>query len=172
MSDVLRRLEVLRIRDVWANEASNFTPWLLDNADVLSEALGMDLALDVAEHPVGDFSLDLTGTDRRNGESVIIENQLEESDHKHLGQIMTYAGGTEATNIVWVATRFREEHRAALEWLNERTDERTRFFAVTIELVRIGDSMPAPRLTLVVRPNDWGKQVRATHPRGIEWQEA
>ena len=87
----------------------------------------MDLALEVAEHPVGDFSLDLIGMDRASGGRVIVENQLEISDHRHLGQILTYAGGTDPTHVVWLATGFRPEHRAALEWLNERTDERSRF---------------------------------------------
>lgn len=90
-----------------------------------------------------------------------MENQLEESDHTHLGQILTYAAGTDPTTIVWIATGFRSEHRAALDWLNERTTEETRFFGVEIEVVRIGDSIPAPAFKLVAQPNDWGKQVRA-----------
>ncbi len=122
----------------------------------------MDLALSASEHPVGGYALDLIGIDEATGQTVIVENQLEVSDHAHLGQILTYAGGTDPTNVVWLATSFREEHRAALEWLNERTDERTRFFAVELSAVRIGDSAPAPLLSLVVRPNDWGKQVRAS----------
>lgn len=149
-------------RDVWPHEAHDFTPWLLANADVLAQALNMDLELSVAEHPVGDFFLDLIGTNPATGERVIVENQLEVSDHNHLGQILTYAGGTDPTNIVWVAPRFREEHRAALDWLNKRTDENTRFFAVEVSVVRIGDSLPAPLMTVVVEPNDWGKTVKAS----------
>ncbi|MFC4245352.1 DUF4268 domain-containing protein [Gryllotalpicola reticulitermitis] len=159
---VLGRLSTVQPRDVWRNEASNFTPWLLQNADVLCDLLGMDLALEEAEHAAGDFSLDLIGLDETTGQRVIVENQLEESDHKHLGQILTYAAGTDPTTIVWVATSFRSEHRAALDWLNERTDENTRFFGVVIEVVRIGDSAPAPAFKLVAQPNDWGKHVRAT----------
>jgi hypothetical protein len=158
---VLGRLAQVPVREVWRNEAYDFTPWLLANADVLSDVLGMDLALSAAEHPVGGYSLDLIGEDTATGDIVIVENQLEGSDHSHLGQVLTYAGGTDAVNVVWVATSFRAEHRAALDWLNTRTDEGTRFFAVEVSAVRIGDSMAAPSLTLVVQPNDWGKLVRS-----------
>lgn len=146
---------------MWRHEALDFTPWLLQNADVLSDLLGMDLVLESAEHRVGGFSLDLIGRDETTGQVVIVENQLEESNHSHLGQILTYAAGTDPTTIVWVATEFRPEHRAALDWLNERTGEGTRFFGVEIEVVRIGDSPPAPAFRLVAQPNDWGKQVKA-----------
>jgi hypothetical protein len=90
-----------------------------------------------------------------------VENQLDRSNHDHLGKLLTYAGGTDAVNVVWLATEFREEHRAALDWLNSRTDENTRFFAVEIGVVQIGDSVPAPLFRLVVKPNDWGKAVKA-----------
>lgn len=173
MTDTLGRLEPVNPREVWPSEAHDFTPWLLANAPALSEAVGMDLRLEAAEYPVGGFSLDLIGVDTATGDGVIVENQLEASDHSHLGQILTYAGGTDPVNVLWLATSFREEHRAALEWLNERTDERTRFFAVRIQVVRIGTSSPAPLFTLVVQPNDWGKRVRVsagTH--GLKWTEA
>lgn len=158
---VLGRLAVVPAREVWPHEALDFTPWMLQNVDVLSDLLGMDLVLDAAEHPVGGFSLDLIGRDESTGRVVIVENQLDVSDHLHLGQILTYAAGTDPTTIVWVAAGFRPEHRAAIDWLNERTDEETRFFGVEIEVVRIGDSIPAPAFRLVAQPNDWGKQVRA-----------
>lgn len=161
IESALGRLSVVRPRDVWHHESLDFTPWLLQNADVLSDLLGMDLVLETAEHPVGGFSLDLIGRDETTGQVVIVENQLEESDHTHLGQILTYAAGTDPTTIVWVATGFRPEHRAALDWLNERTGEGTRFFGVEIEVVRIGDSPPAPAFKLVAQPNDWGKQIKA-----------
>lgn len=157
----LGRLALVPPRDVWPHEAHNFTPWLLSNADVLSDLLGMDLELEVAEHPVGGFSLDLLGRDVATGRVVIVENQLETSDHTHLGQILTYAAGTDPTTIVWVAPAFRPEHRAALDWLNTRTDENTRFFGVEIAVVRIGDSVPAPMFKLIAQPNDWEKTVRA-----------
>lgn len=157
----LGRLTRVPPREVWPHEAHSFTPWLLKNVDVLSELLGMELALEVAEHPVGGFSLDLLGRDETTGEVVIVENQLETSDHTHLGQILTYAAGTDPTTIVWVAASFRPEHRAAIDWLNARTDENTRFFGVELGVVRIGQSEPAPSFRLVAQPNDWEKTVRA-----------
>ena len=167
-SNALGRLTSIPPRDVWHHEALDFTPWLLQNADVLSDLLGMDLALDVAEHPVGGFSLDLMGRDETTGEVVIVENQLEASDHTHLGQILTYAAGTDPTTIVWVAASFRPEHRAALDWLNARTNENTRFFGVELGVVRIGQSEPAPLFRLVAEPNDWEKRVRAvTQAEGL-----
>lgn len=158
---ILGRLTSVPPREVWPHEAHSFTPWLLSNVDVLSELLGMELALEVAEHPVGGFSLDLLGRDESTGEVVIVENQLETSDHTHLGQILTYAAGTDPTTIVWVAAAFRPEHRAAIDWLNARTDEGTRFFGVELGVVRIGQSEPAPSFRLVAQPNDWEKTVRA-----------
>ncbi|MGB8652275.1 MAG: DUF4268 domain-containing protein [Mycobacteriales bacterium] len=157
----LGRLALVPPREIWPHEAHDFTPWLLSNADVLSDLLGMDLDLEVAEHPVGGFSLDLLGRDTATGRVVIVENQLEVSDHTHLGQLLTYAAGTDPTTIVWVAPAFRSEHRAALDWLNTRTDENTRFFGVEIAVVRIGDSDPAPMFKLIAQPNDWEKTVRA-----------
>ncbi|MER5626433.1 DUF4268 domain-containing protein [Streptosporangium sp. NPDC002544] len=156
----LSRLTPVDPREVWRHEARDFTPWLLENADVLGEELGMDLVLKVAEHPVGGFLLDLIGVDEATNERVIVENQLTPTDHAHLGQLLTYAGGTAPTNVVWLATMFRDEHRAALEWLNARTDENTRFFGVEIRLVRVVDSPPAPMFRVVAQPNDWGKQVK------------
>lgn len=162
----LGRLAIVPARAVWPHEALDFTPWLLSNVDVLSDLLGMDLVLEVAEHPVGGFSLDLLGRDEATGRTVIVENQLETSDHAHLGQILTYAAGTNPTTIVWVTTGFRPEHRAAIDWLNERTNQDTRFFGVEIEVVRIGDSAPAPAFKLIAQPNDWEKQVKSARATG------
>ncbi|WP_147252332.1 DUF4268 domain-containing protein [Blastococcus sp. TF02A-30] len=147
--------------EVWSHEAHVFTPWLLANADRLGDALGMDLELIVNEHPVGDFYLDLLGHDVSTGETVIVENQLQKTDHSHLGQLLTYAAGVdEVSNIVWVSPEFRAEHRAALDWLNTHTQEGTRFFGVQISAVRIGASAPAPLFTVVSQPNDWAKSTK------------
>lgn len=154
------RITPVELRELWLREDTQFTPWLLENIDYLSDALDLDLEIERAEHPVGSFSLDLIGTVASTGERVIIENQLESTDHNHLGQILTYAGGTEPGYIIWVAKKFREEHRAALDWLNEHTDETTRFFGVEVSAVRIGDSAAAPLFSVVVQPNDWEKSVR------------
>ena len=157
----LGRLEPVDPRLVWTNEAHDFTPWLLANADRLSAALGIDLELEAAEHPVGGYSLDLVGRDITNDAVLIVENQLAGTDHSHLGQVLTYAAGTGASTIVWIATSFREEHRQALDWLNENTGEGTHFFGIELQVVKIGDSPNAPLFNVVVQPNDWQKQVRA-----------
>jgi hypothetical protein len=120
------------------------------------------LELQLAEHPVGGFSLDLLGTDRTNGVKLIVENQIERSDHGHLGQLLTYAAGTDASTIVWIAKTFREEHRQALDWLNEHTDENTHFFGVEIRLIQIDDSRPSVQFVLAAKPNGWQKAVRAS----------
>lgn len=148
-------------REVWAHEAHDMTPWLLDNADVLADVLGIDLELSDAEHPVGAFALDLIGRDLTHDCVLIIENQLTPTDHGHLGQLITYAAGTDAGTVVWVAPAFREEHRQALDLLNSLGGDRVRFFGVQLGVVRIGDSAAAPLMELQAQPNDWAAQVLA-----------
>lgn len=150
------------IRAIWKDEAKDFTPWLLQHSKLLSEAIGLDLELTESEHPVGKFSLDLIGTTADRGERVIVENQLERSDHTHFGQLMTYAGGTDAKYVIWIASEFREEYVAALRWLNEGTTEEINFFAVEISAIKIGDSKPAPLFKVVVEPNNWSKETKAS----------
>jgi hypothetical protein len=162
----LGKLEPVDPRLVWKHEAHEFTPWLLGNADRLSEALGIELELEAAEHAVGGFSLDLFGRDLTNGVALMVENQLSQTDHQHLGQVLTYAAGTGASTIVWIATSFRPEHRQALDWLNESTDERTHFFGIELRVVQIGESARAPLFNVVAQPNDWQKQVRAAAQSG------
>ncbi|MGY1730280.1 DUF4268 domain-containing protein [Geodermatophilus sp. SYSU D01045] len=158
----LGKLEVVPVTEVWAHEAHVFTPWLLDNADRLGDALGMELELTVNEHPVGDFFLDLLGHDLNTGETVIVENQLQKTDHGHLGQLLTYAAGVDdVSNVVWVSPEFRPEHRAALDWLNNHTLPGRRFFGVQLSAVRIGDSIPAPLFTVVSQPNDWVQSAKS-----------
>jgi hypothetical protein len=157
----LGRIARIDPRTVWQHEAHDFTPWLRENADRLAEALGIELELSSAEHPVGTFSLDLIGRDISHDKPLIVENQLAGSDHGHLGQLLTYAAGSGAATIVWIATRIRDEHRQALDWLNEQTGEDIHFFGVELELVQIGDSLPAPLFNVVVLPNDWQKTVKA-----------
>lgn len=156
---IIGKIEYVDLREVWHNEAQAFTPWLEKNPEELGELLGLELELS-KEHPVGSFSLDLNGVDLISGRKVIIENQLEQSDHKHLGQLLTYAGGVNPQIIVWVAKDFREEHRAALDWLNSVTGSDTHFFGVAIKAIKIGDSLAAPMLDAVVMPNAWTKEVR------------
>jgi hypothetical protein len=155
----LARLERIDPRSVWAHEALGFTRWLVANLDALSEAMGLEIEAD-AEVDVGAFSVDLAGKDLGSGRPVIIENQLAQTDHGHLGQLMTYAAGLDAAIVVWISPRFRDEHRRALDWLNAHTDEGLDFFGVEIELLTIGDSMPAPNFKLVAQPNEWAKGAR------------
>ncbi len=157
----LGRLQSMDPRSVWKHEAHDFTPWLLANSDVLADALGIDLELSAAEHPVGGFNLDLIGRDLTNNCVLIVENQLTATDHGHLGQLLTYAAGTEARTIVWLAPEFREEHRQALDYLNELDGVDTRFFGVELAVVRIGESEPAPLFRVRAQPNDWHAQVAA-----------
>lgn len=156
----LGRLEQVDPLHVWALEERDFTPWLLGNGDALAAALEIDLELLEREHRVGPFELDVLGHDLTHDTPLIVENQLTPTDHGHLGQLLTYAAGTDAATVVWIARRFREQHRQALDWLNERTDERTRFFGVELQVVRIGSSQPAPLLKVVSAPNDWQKYAR------------
>lgn len=154
----LGKLERISLRNAWAHEAGEFTPWLAqaDNLILLAESLGLnELELVGIEHPVGDFKVDILCTD--NGGKVIIENQLARTDHTHLGQILTYAAGVGARKVIWLAESFRTEHVAALEFLNQHTTDELDFFAVEIELWRIGDSPMAPSFNVVVKPNDWAK---------------
>ena len=154
----LSKLERVPLKEAWKHEAGEFTPWLAeaDNLNMLAEALGLsELDLVATEHWVGSFKLDILCT---NGdEQVIIENQLEETDHKHLGQILTYAAGVGAKKVIWVAQHFRPEHAAALEFLNENTTDALSFFGVQVELWRIGNSPLAPNFEVIVKPNDWAK---------------
>jgi hypothetical protein len=158
MKAPLGKLERISLRKAWAHEAGEFTPWLAqaDNLTLLAESLGLsELELVGIEHPVGDFKVDILCTD--DGGKVIIENQLAKTDHTHLGQILTYAAGVGARKVIWLAEAFRTEHVAALEFLNQHTTDELDFFAVEIELWRIGDSPMAPSFNVVVKPNDWAK---------------
>ena len=158
----LGKLERVELRNVWHHEALHFTPWLAspDNLAALSQELGLDLELVGREVAVGPYAADIVCKDSLTGIHVLIENQLEKTDHSHLGQILTYAAGLEARTVVWVAARFTDEHRAAIDWLNEITHEDWQFFGLEIELWRIGDSPPAPKFNIICRPNDWSRAVK------------
>ncbi len=160
----LGRLEKVELRDVWANEASHFTPWLAgeENIALLGDTIGLELEVEAQEESVGPFRADILCKDTANNHWVLIENQLERTDHCHMGQLITYAAGLDAVTIVWVAQRFTEEHRAALDWLNEKTDEAVNFFGLEIELWKIGDSAMAPKFNIVSKPNDWTRNVKKT----------
>jgi Domain of unknown function (DUF4268) len=168
----LGRLERVELRDIWLSEASDFTPWLArkENLDILGQTLGIDLELEAQERPVGPFRADILCKDIGTDRWVLIENQLERTDHNHLGQLLTYASGLEAVTIVWIAARFTEEHRSTLDWLNRITDESFRFFGLEVELWRIGDSPAAPKFNIISKPNDWSQSV-AQAARAIDEAE-
>src|SRR3954454_5018740 len=161
MNKSLGRLEKVELRNIWLSEASDFTPWLArkENLDILGETLGIDLELEAQERAVGPFRADILCKDIGTDRWVLIENQLERTDHVHLGQLLTYASGLEAVTIVWIAARFTEEHRSTLDWLNKITDETFRFFGLEVELWRIGDSPAAPKFNVVSKPNNWSRSV-------------
>lgn len=157
MDVALGTLEHIDPRIVWKTEAGAFTPWLAKNIDRLAEVLGLDLEVTETEGAVGDFACDIVARDLTSSRPVIIENQLEPTDHRHLGQLITYAAGLDAAVVVWISREVREEHRQAIDWLNRHTDEGIEFFAVVVDLVRIGDSVPAVLFRPVASPNAWGK---------------
>lgn len=160
----LGRLEQVDVRSVWTNEASEFTPWLAqpENLDILGETLGLSLETESVEKEVGSFRADIVCKDTNTDARVLIENQLEKTDHDHLGKLLTYAAGLQAKTVLWVVTQVRDEHRAALDWLNTITPDDYRFFGVEIELLRIGASRTAPRFNIVSIPNDWSRSVVTT----------
>ncbi|MBE9029921.1 DUF4268 domain-containing protein [filamentous cyanobacterium LEGE 11480] len=157
----LGRLEKIDVREYWKREDSDFTPWLAEtsNIQLLSEAIGIELEVEAQEKQVGPFRADILCKDTANDHWVLIENQLERTDHIHLGQLLTYAAGLNAVTIVWIAARFTEEHRAALDWLNEISNEDFNFFGLEIELWKIGKSAVAPKFNIISKPNDWSKSI-------------
>ncbi len=160
----LSHIEKVELRKVWANEAQDFTKWLSEEESLasLGEAMGIDLELIETESSVGSFSADIFAQEIGSGRKVVIENQLEDTNHDHLGKIITYAAGKEAELVVWIVARARDEHKQAIEWLNQHTDIEFGFFLIEIELWKIDGSCPAPRFNIVERPNDWAKAVKAS----------
>jgi len=163
----LGRLERVSLREVWENEASHFTPWLAmeENLGLLGDTIGIELELEAQEKSVGPFSADILCKDTANDTWVLIENQLERTDHTHLGQLLTYAAGLEAVAIVWIAERFADEHRAAMDWLNEVTGDHIYFFGLETELWRIGESAIAPKFNIVSKPNNWSNTIKSSVER-------
>lgn len=151
------------LRTIWPHEAHDFSKWLSqeENLSLLSNTLGIDIILEELESSVGSFNVDLYATEEGTGRKIIIENQLEDTDHDHLGKIITYASGKGAQVVIWIVKRARDEHKQAVEWLNQHTDEDIGFFLLEIELWKINDSLPAPKFNVVERPNDWAKTMKA-----------
>ena len=163
MKNVLSKLTKLDLREVWKHEALDFTNWLAENENLeaLSDAVGVDIKLIQTEASVGKFNVDILAEEDLTGKKIIIENQLESTDHDHLGKIITYASGHDAEIIIWIVKDTRDEHQKAIEWLNDHTDQDISFFLIRIELWKIDDSKPAPKFEIVVSPNEWAKAIKS-----------
>ncbi len=175
----LSKINLIPLRDCWDFEATDFTPWLAEeeNIALLADALGLtELEVKAQEEHVGPFRADILCKDPSNDKLVLIENQLEKTDHSHLGQILTYAAGLDAVTIIWIAEKFTEEHRAAIDWLNRITDKDFNFFGIEIQLIKIGNlDAVAPIFNVIAKPNGWSKDVRNSSqntPEPTEGQSA
>jgi hypothetical protein len=156
---MIGKLQRVPLREVWAHESVDFTKWLQDNIDILNEVIDLDLSNPESEQSAGVFSVDLVAEDE-SGNPVIIENQLEKSDHDHLGKILTYLVAMAAKTAIWIVSDPRPEHVSAITWLNESSS--ANFYLLKLEAIRIGNSEPAPLLTVIVGPSEEGKGVGKT----------
>ena len=152
--------QITDLREVWGNEARDFTPWLAEHIELLNEATGLNLEVLETESPVGSFSVDILAQDANTEQKAIIENQLEDTNHDHLGKLLTYAAGKEAKCMLWIVKTAREEHRAAIEYLNNNTVDGIGFFLIEIQLWSIDGSAPAVKFNVVEEPNDWAKAAK------------
>jgi phenylpropionate dioxygenase-like ring-hydroxylating dioxygenase large terminal subunit len=155
----LGKIKKVNLRGVFPDEARDFTPWLKDNIDQLSEAIGIEIIDLRREGDVGGFSCDLIGTEANSEDKIIIENQFSQTNHDHLGKIITYASGVGAKYVVWISEKIREEHQKALEWLNENANDIS-FFGIEVSAISIDESSPALNFKSVIEPNAWGKEVK------------
>jgi len=160
----LANIKKVDLRQAWKHEALDFTKWLAqgENLMLLSDEIGINLRLIQTEASVGRFNVDILAEDEQMGAKVIIENQLETTNHTHLGQIITYAAGYDAKIVIWIVKDVRDEHKQAIDWLNEYTDENINFFLIKMELWQIDDSPYAPKFYIVSQPNDWAKALKST----------
>jgi len=158
----LGKLEKIPLREAWKHEALNFTNWLAEdeNLKLLSDEIGIDISFLQTEASVGKFSVDILAEEENTNRKIVIENQLESTDHDHLGKIITYASGFDAEIIIWIVKDVRDEHKQAIDWLNDNTNEKINFFAINIELWRIGNSPFAPKFNIISKPNNWAKALK------------
>jgi len=162
MTQGLGKIKKVDLRNIWKKENKEFTPWLKENIELLSDKLGIEIIDTRTEESIGDFKLDIIGTDANSNKSVAVENQLESTDHTHLGQLITYSAGINAGIIIWIAKELREEHIRALEWLNENSIAEISFFGVEVHAISIDDSNPAVDFRVIVKPNDWERSIRSS----------
>ena len=146
-------LKIITPRKKWNHEERDFTPWLAEHIEELSKAVGIELEVENTEVACGPYSADILAKDTGTGKFVVIENQLEKTNHDHLGKAITYASVLDASTIVWVATNFTEEHKKALDWLNDHTNDEISFYGVLLELWQIDESRPALRFNIISKPN-------------------
>jgi hypothetical protein len=160
----ISKIKQIDLRKAWSHEAIDFTNWLAEeeNLTLLSDEIGIDLKLIQTEASVGKFNVDILAEEDNTGRKIIIENQLEMTNHDHLGKIITYASGYDAEVIIWIVKEVRDEHKQAVDWLNEHTDENIYFFAIKMELWQIDDSPYAPKFQIASQPNDWAKAIKAS----------
>jgi Domain of unknown function (DUF4268) len=160
----LSRIQHVPLREIWKHEASNFTKWLAkdENLALLSEEINIELSVIETEYNIGRFNVDIYAQEANTNRKVIIENQLEKTDHDHLGKLITYASGADAEIIIWIVKEGLEEHQQALEWLNENTGEKLNFFLIRMEVWKIGNSNPAPNFHILTQPNNWFKTVKSS----------
>ena len=160
----LSRITKVNPRDIWKHEALDFTQWLAkeENISILCEELGIEIENIKPEASAGRYNVDIIADEIDTKRKVIIENQLEPTDHKHLGQILTYASAYDAAIIIWIVTDYTEEHRQAIDWFNRNITQGISFFLIQIEVYKIGDSDAAPKFNLICEPNDWGKTVKSS----------
>ena len=153
------KLKEVELRNLWKHEQYDFSEWLSqnENIELLNDILGLTLTDISKEVYVGSYRCDLVAVDESSGIKVIIENQLESSNHEHLGKIITYASGLDAQVVVWIVKNAKEEHRSAIEWLNNNTNSDINFFLIELHAYKIGDSLPAPYFEIIEKPNDLNK---------------
>ncbi|GAG67432.1 unnamed protein product, partial [marine sediment metagenome] len=156
------KIKKIPLREIFKKEDKEFTPWIKENIDLLSEKLGIEIIDTQTEEKIGDFKLDIIGKDANTNKFVAVENQLESTDHNHLGQLITYSAGVNAGIIVWIAKELREEHKRALEWLNENSISEISFFGVEVHAISIDNSNPAVDLRVIVQPNDWERNIKSS----------
>jgi hypothetical protein len=170
----LSRITKVNPREIWKHEALDFTQWLAreENISILCEELGIEIENVKSEASAGRYNVDIIADEIDSKRKVIIENQLEPTDHKHLGQILTYASAFDASIIIWIVTDFTEEHRQAIDWFNRNIAQGISFFLIQIEVYKIGESTPAPKFNLICEPNDWGKTMKKSLVKIFELKTA
>ena len=158
----LGKIKEIDIRKVWAHEQYDFSKWLAaeENISELGNTLNLSLTDIETEKFVGSYRCDIICKDELTGKSVLIENQLEQTNHDHLGKIITYASGLDASVVVWIVAEARQEHASAIEWLNKHTDDDLAFFLIEVHAYTIGDSDPAPMFKIIEQPNDFARSVK------------